>query len=85
MTQITLNAYRGSHDAAPVRELLHENVAAARDLAILDWCRFITQANAETLPSLHLLGRARIGDWGGRADWLPPTAPAAWIWHGIAV
>ena len=63
MTDLTLSPYRGPQDYHRVREMLRENVLAARELAILDWCRFITQANAQTLPQLRLWHDA---DTGGR-------------------
>jgi hypothetical protein len=42
MTNLTLSPYRGPQEYSRVRAMLRENVLAARELAILDWCRFIT-------------------------------------------
>ena len=54
MTNLTMRPFAGPQDYNAVRALLLDNVKASRQLAILDWCRFITQANAETLPTLRL-------------------------------
>jgi ribosomal protein S18 acetylase RimI-like enzyme len=51
---LTCHDYQGAEDAVALRQLLRENIRVNADLAVLDWCRFITQANAETLPQLRL-------------------------------
>src|SRR5438093_978393 len=61
MANFILRPYLGPQDYGRVREMLLENVTLSRELAILDWCRFITQANVETLPLLRLWS-----DEGGR-------------------
>ena len=55
---LTQRFYHDAADDALVRDMLQDNNRAGRDLATLDWCRFITQANGETLPQLRLWGDA---------------------------
>lgn len=55
-SRMTLNwrTYNDAADYELIRDMLQANNRASSSLSILDWRRFITQANAVTLPQMRL-------------------------------
>jgi ribosomal protein S18 acetylase RimI-like enzyme len=54
MTVLSPRSFSWPQDYVQVRSLLLANQRMSPQLAILDWCRFISQANAQTLSELRL-------------------------------